>query len=202
MDTVAGLSVHVKSSLTPLPFDAYEVIGLLQAHDTRLQRGIPYNPTCAILPSRSHGRSNPVDEMRKNGITMIEECLRKPPPASFTLQFEVSHTIPALSDPTSIDSLNTLCSKKKDGTSSFRFALHIKDASSEMDVLCLGQAAKNLLGIQVKDVLEKSDKCQEAIATLSEITLPGSVCEGKVRSILGKDGKMYFIMTSMFCITA
>ncbi|KAL7543791.1 hypothetical protein ACHAXR_013242 [Thalassiosira sp. AJA248-18] len=197
-----SLSVHVKSSMTPLPFDAYEVIGLLKGHDARLRRGVPHNPTSAILPPRSSSsRTDIVQEMKNNGISMIEECLQKPPPDTFTVQFEVSNTIPAC-NPTSTDALQTLYSRKKDGTSSFRFALHIKDSSSEIDVLCIGEAAEQMLGIKVKDIIEKSERCEDAIVTLKEIMSFGSICEGKIRSILGKDGKLYFILKSMFCITA
>mmetsp|Transcript_6513 Transcript_6513/g.11481 ORF Transcript_6513/g.11481 Transcript_6513/m.11481 type:complete len:243 (+) Transcript_6513:801-1529(+) len=226
LDCYTGISVHIKSSLTPLPFDAYEIKGLLKGHATRIQRGVPPNPTSAILPAtRSSSRPdvavrrgvspNPTSailpatsrpdvaaqEMRNSGLSIIEECLQKPAPATFTIQFEVSHTLPAC-NPTSIDAIKALYTKKKDGTSSFRFALHIKDASSEVDVLCLGRVAEELLGITTQDVISgKSEKCQGALGTLKELMSPGSICEGKIRSILGKDGKLYFILKSMFCIT-
>ena len=133
---------------------------------------------------------------------MIEECLQKPPPASFTIQFEVVKTIPEC-NPTTIESLKVLCARKNDGKSSFRFALNVKDSSSTMDVLCLGQVAEQVLGITAQEINdERQDKCEEAIKTLKELMLPGSVCEGKVKSIVGKDGKLYFILKSMFCITA
>ena len=195
-----GLSVHAKSSLTPLPFDAYEVKELLTKHSTC---GQP-NPTSALLPTRSkNNRSEAVAQaMRNTGLSMIEECLQKPPPASFTIQFEVVKTIPEC-NPTTIESLKVLCARKNDGKSSFRFALNVKDSSSTMDVLCLGQVAEQVLGITAQEINdERQDKCEEAIKTLKELMLPGSVCEGKVKSIVGKDGKLYFILKSMFCITA
>mmetsp|Transcript_29561 Transcript_29561/g.61661 ORF Transcript_29561/g.61661 Transcript_29561/m.61661 type:complete len:883 (+) Transcript_29561:438-3086(+) len=207
------LSVHNRSSLTPLPFDAYEIKGLLKEHAARIQKGDPTNPTSAILPVSSNHVSNRsirpstnvVLEMKNHGVSMIEQCLQTPAPATFTLQFEVSHTVPAC-NPTSIDGIKSLYTKKKDGTSSFRFALHIKDASSEVDVLCLGKVAEGLLGITTRDITsnndESSEKCEGALETLREIMSPGTICEGKVRSILGKDGKLYFILKSMFCISA
>ena len=196
-----GLSVHAKSSLTPLPFDAYEVKELLSKHSASAAQP---NPTSALLPTRSNNnRSEAVAQaMRNTGLSMIEECLQKPPPASFTIQFEVVKTIPEC-NPTTIESLKVLCARKNDGKSSFRFALNVKDSSSTMDVLCLGQVAEQVLGITAQEINdERQDKCEEAIKTLKELMLPGSVCEGKVKSIVGKDGKLYFILKSMFCITA
>jgi len=205
------LSVHNRSSLTPLPFDAYEIKGLLKEHAARIQRDDPTNPTSAILPvainhisNRSIRPSiNVVQEMKNHGVSMIEQCLQTPAPATFTLQFEVSHTVPAC-NPTSINGIKSLYTKKRDGTSSFRFALHIKDASSEVDVLCLGKVAEGLLGITTRDIIsnESSEKCQGALDTLREIMCSSTICEGKVRSILGKDRKLYFILKSMFCISA
>lgn len=132
---------------------------------------------------------------------MIEECLQKNANGTFTVQFEVSHTIPAC-NPTSVDTIQVLCTKKRDGTPSYRFALHIKDASSEMDVICIGQVAEELLGITARDITERPENCKAAAELLNDLMSPGSVCEGKIRSILGKDGKLYFILKSMFCITA
>lgn len=196
-----GFSVHSKSSLTPLPFDAYEVKGLLKDHGSRIQRGVPPNPASAILP---RSRSTPdivAQELRNNGLSMIKDCLQKPPPASFTTQFEVSNTIPAC-NLNSIDAIKVLCTKKRDGTASFRFALHIKDASAEMDVICIGKVAEDLLGIKPQDIIERSEKCEAANKTLKELMASGSTCEGKIRSVVGKDGKLWFILKSMFCITA
>ena len=142
-------------------------------------------------------------ETRTNaGLSTLKECFSKPAPSAFTVQFEVSHMLPAC-NPTSIDAMKVLYAKKKDGAASFRFAFHIRDASSELDVLCLGRVAEQLLGgITTQDVAgEAPDKCQVALGILKELVSPGSVCEGKIQSILGKDGKLYFILKSMFCIT-
>ena len=200
-----GLSVHAKSSLTPLPFDAYEVRALLQDHDARVRRGDPTNPTSAILPASSGGgsagRAGAVREvLRNHGLSVIQDCHDKAPPATFKLQFEVSNTIPAC-DVSSAAALEGLCATKKDGAASFRFALRIKDASSEMDVLCLGKAAEKMIGVAARDVAEKdAEKCEVALGALKEMMLPGSVCEGNVRSTVGKDGKQYFLLESMLCI--
>lgn len=246
-----GFSVHSKSSLTPLPFDAYEVKVLLRAHDLRIRRGDPPNPASAILPTTTGSSSiritsrirpddivveqqqrcakrlkdNNKNTKGKGGLSKIEECLRTTPPATFTTQFEISHTIPACSTASlSSDVIKSLCPQRRRGggdsnsgtPASFRFALHAKDASSEMDVLCLGRVAEELLGIKARDInfeddeaddegrrrkRESEEKCGAAMAALREITMPGSVCEGKIRSIVGKDGKLYFILKSIFCIT-
>lgn len=135
-------------------------------------------------------------------FSTVKQCVEKAPPASFTVQFEVAHTVPEC-DPTSTDSLKVLCAKKKDGTASLRFALRVKDASAEMDILCLDRPAEKLLGATAHDITtNEPDRCGEALQSLQDILSPGSICEGKVRSILGKDGKVYFILQSMFCITA
>lgn len=187
-----------------MPYDAYEIKKLLREHSARVLRGDATNSTSAILPANTiKPNVDIVQEMKNHGLSMIEECLQTPTPQTFTLQFEVSHTYPACS-PTSIGAIKTLCTKKKDGSSSFRFALHIKDASSEMDVLCLGKVAEKLLGITVREVISggTAEKCQRALNFLEEIMLPGSICEGTVRSIVGKDGKLYFYLMSMLCIPA
>jgi len=198
------LSVHAKSSLTPLPYDAYEVKMLLKGHDTRLKRGVPTNPTSAILPGKSSAPRPQFTarEAAKSGFSMLDECLRKRAPATFTVQFEVSHTLPA-SDLNSIDTLKAFCVKQKDGGSAvFRFALHIKDASAEVDVICHGKVAEEILGVSAQEVSTSVDKCTQALDTLKEYISVGSVYEGKIRSVMGKDKRVYFVLCSMFCITS
>ena len=208
-----GISVHVKSYLVPLPFDTFEVKALLKSHDSLVRRRVPYNSSSAILPARSSNQArsnsmqNParlgvVQETIKNngGYSTIKDCLQKPPPGTFEcVHFEVSNLISRASNTRDLttDSLHALCIKDK----GFRFAFHIKDQSSEMDVICHGEAAENLLGIKVQDVIDKSNKCEEALATLKEI-LSGTICEGKISSKAGKDGKLYFILKSMFPISS
>ncbi|KAL7432027.1 hypothetical protein ACHAXM_002879 [Skeletonema potamos] len=195
------LSVHAKSSLTPLPYDAYEVKMLLKGHDTRLKRGVPTNPTSAILPGKSAPRPQfTAREAARSGFSMLDECLRKPAPATFTVQFEVSHTLPA-SDLNSIDTLKAFCVKQKNGAV-FRFAMHIKDASAEVDVICHGKVAEQILGMSAQEVSTSVAKCTQALDTLKEYISVGSVCEGKIRSVMGKDKRVYFVLCSMFCITS
>lgn len=174
---------------------------LLKKHGDRLRRGVPPNPTSAILPV-THNRPSHSQEMRKSaGIHSIRECLQSAP-STFTVQFEISHTIPEC-NLSSTEEIKALYKRKKDGTSSFRFALHLKDSSSEVDVLCLGKVAEQLLGITTQDAIDENpDKCQHALEMLRELMSPGSVCEGKIRSTQAKDGKLYFILKSLFCITA
>jgi hypothetical protein len=186
-----GLSVHAKSSMTPLPFDAYEVKRLLKGHNSCVRRGFPLNPKSAILPAR--------EIMRNNVLSKIAECLQRPSPASFTVQFEVTHTIPPC-NPISNDSI-TLCRKKKDGTSGIYFALHAKDLSAEMDIICRGDAAADVLGITAQDIAERPDRSNEAINALKELMSHGSIYEGKIKKFSAKDGKIYFELMSMFCIS-
>ena len=196
------LSVHAKSSMTPLPYDAYEVKLLLKGHDTRLKRGVPTNPTSAILPSTS-ATTRPTFTARESaisGISMLEECLGKPAPATFTVQFEVSRTIPA-SDLNSVDTLKAFCVERKDGAV-FRFAMHIKDSSAEVDVICHGKEAEEILGISAQEVSSSAMTCNQALDTLKDYMSPGSVYEGKIRSVLGKDKRIYFVLCSMFCLTS
>jgi len=196
------LSVHAKSSLTPLPHDAYEVKMLLKGHDTRLKRGVPTNPTSAILPGKSAPRPQfSTREAAISGFSMLDECLRKPAPATFTVQCEVSHTLPA-SDLNSIDTLKAFCVKQKDGSAVFRFALHIKDTSAEVDVICHGKVAEGLLGMSAQEVSTSVAKCTQALDKLKVYISSGSVCEGKIRSVMGKDKRVYFVVYSMFCITS
>lgn len=206
------MSVHAKSSLTPLPFDAYEVKRVLAAHDVKIRGGSPSNPTSAILPTtRSNTRqATAAQEMRNNGFSMIEECLQKSPPASFTVQFEVCGIIPECN---SVESMKLLCKKKNNGMPTFQFALHVKDASADMDILCLGKVAEELLGVTSQEILGndndddqllsgRQEKREQAMNTLKELRVSGSVCEGKLRSVVGKDGKLYFILNSLLCISS
>ena len=197
-----GLTVLNKSSLTPLPHDAYEVKILLKEHDARVKRGVPTNPTSGILPSRSRRPKNnvPTPNQTHNQFTMLSECIKTAPPASFTVQFEISHTIPQC-NPDSRDAMKVLCCKNRDRSAGFRFAFHIKDASGEMDVLCLGGAAETILGVTAQDVTTNETVQKQALETLTQLMEPGVVFEGTVRSMLGKDNKVYYILKSMFCIT-
>ena len=183
-----GLSVHAKSSLTPLPFDAYEVKRLLKGHHASIRRGCPLNPTSAILPAR--------ELIRSSELSNIAKCLEKP---SFTVQFEVAHTIPVC-DTTSNDTIKLLCRKKIDGTPSFQFGLHVKDSSAEIDIICRGKVADDILGITAQDVTERPDRCSEGMNALKELMSPGTICEGEIQSIVAKDGKVYFVLKSMFCM--
>jgi len=186
-----GLSIHAKSSLTPLPSTAYEVKELLRRHDSRLKRGDVPNPKSAILPFRSI--TGTIKDLRP-----ISECYYSPH-ATFTIQFEVAQILPAFI-PTSSNPLHNFCMKQKDGSSKLQFSLHVRDASSETDILCLGKVAEDILGITPRDILERSDRCESAICQLQHIVSPGSRCRGTIRSCV-KNGNTYFFMKSMSCIT-
>ena len=108
-----GLSIHAKSSLTLLPSNAYEVKELLNRHDSRVQIGDVPNPASAILPFRSI--TDTIKDLRP-----INQCYYSPP-ATFTIQFEVAHILPAFI-PTSSNPLNTFCMKPKDGSSKLQFS--------------------------------------------------------------------------------
>ncbi|KAL7554105.1 hypothetical protein ACHAWF_017491 [Thalassiosira exigua] len=203
------LSVHSKSSLTPLPSCTYEVAALLRAHDARVRAGALPNPTSAILPAGREGENGRggarggTAAKEGRGLSTIEACLHAPPPASFAVQFEVARTVPPcdLAASSGVDAMRALCATNRDGTIAFRFALRVRDASAEMDVLCLGATAERILGVRVRDFAKgRREGCEEALATLREATAPGSVCEGQVRSTLGRDGKVWFLLESICCI--
>ena len=42
----------------------------------------------------------------------------------------------------------------------------------------------------------------KAVHALKDLMLPGSICEGQIRSIVAKDGKIYFVLQSIVCIPA
>jgi hypothetical protein len=157
-----------------------------------MQRGCPPNPKSAILPAR--------EPMRISGLSNIAECLENPSLASFTVQFEVAHTTPVCNPTSSSDAIKLLCRKKIDGTPSFQFALHVKDLSAEIDIICRGKVADDILGIMAQDVTERPDRCYKAMNALRELMSPGTICEGEIQSIVAKDGKVYFVVKSMFCI--
>jgi len=190
------LSVHARSSLTPLPFDTYEVKRLLKGHHSCLRRGVPHNPRSALLPARLI-----TEQLRNNGFTTIAACLQRTTPALVTVQFEVINTIPVC-DLSCNDAMKVLCRTSKDGSPCFQFALHVKDASGEIDIMCMGKIADDILGITARDISEKPEACEKAVNALNELMLPGSICEGKIRSIVAKDGKIYFVLQSIVCIPA
>ena len=163
----------------------------MRRHDSRVKKGDAPNPSSAILPSRS--RRGVIGDLRT-----IDECYNTPP-ATFTIQFEVTHILPAFI-PTSSDALKIFCMKQKDGSSKLQFSLHARDESSEADILCLGKVAEDILGITPLDVVERSDRCKGAICKLKCIVSPGSRCRGTIRSCV-KNGNTYFFLKSMTCIT-
>ena len=182
---------HNQQVPTPLPTNAYEVKELLRRHDSRVKRGDVPNPTSAILPFRPI--TGTIEVLRP-----INEC-HYTPPATFTIQFEVAHILPAFI-PTSSNPLNNFCMKQNDGSFKLQFSLHVRDASSETDILCLGKVAEDILGITPRDVLERSDRCEWAICQLQRILSPCSHCRGTIRSCV-KNGSTYFVLKSISCIT-
>jgi len=204
------LSVDSKSSITPLPFDAYEVKCMLRDHQTRIDQGVPTNLVSGILPKRVHGshQAQNIDRFREDSNetksdsskkrlhSKLGECLVKPAPASFHIQFKVLHTIPKCKL-SSAEDLKELCFRNKDGSLSFRFALHVTDSSTELDILCFGAVARKILRITEDDVVTSSSKCEEALATLKSIVTSESSTNGTIRSTLGKDNKIYFVLRSL-----
>lgn len=196
----AGLSVHGKSSLTPLPFDAYEVQQLLKDHDTRIQRGVIFNPTSGILPGKSLPLTNMTNlEEPQTQVPMLNQFIQQAVPSTFTCQFYISRTIPTF-NPSSNNAMRNLCRENKNGSVGFQFAFHIFDDSAQIDVLCLGAVAEKLIRVKAKDVLASSSVQKSAIETLNDLMTPGNLFEGEIRSVLGKDGKVYYILKSMTCL--
>jgi hypothetical protein len=187
--------------LTPLPFDAYEVQLLLREHDTRIKRGAATNPTSGILP----GRTPSIDNVTSTTIhpqfalPTLSECIQRAAPSTFTIQFQISKTIPPF-NPTTNNAMKNMCCKNRDGSMGFRFALHIYDNSAEIDVLCLGAVAEKLIGENAQAILTSDDTRTKSIETFNELMSPGYCFEGQIRSILGKDRKIYYILKSMTCL--
>jgi hypothetical protein len=159
-------------------------------HHSRVKRGDAPNPMSAILPCRLIRGA--IGDLRT-----INECYHNPP-STFTVQFEVAHILPAFI-PTSSDALKIFCLQQSDGSSKLQFSLHVRDASSETDILCFGKVAEDILGITSIDVIERSGRCEGAICKLQRIVSPGSRCRGTIRSCV-KHGKIYFFLKSISCI--
>lgn len=151
--------------------------------------------------------------MRDNGFTVLAECTELPPPRTFTVQFEVSHTVPRIdSGGGGRGALAAFVRRRPDGAARLQLALHVSDSTGEADVLCLGRAAEELLGgATAGDIVACSSdggssaegrgrRCDAALEAVSRLTAPGTFCEAKVRSTVGKDGRLYFILKSLFCV--
>mmetsp|Transcript_24030 Transcript_24030/g.47960 ORF Transcript_24030/g.47960 Transcript_24030/m.47960 type:complete len:186 (-) Transcript_24030:71-628(-) len=183
---------------------------MLRDHQTRIDQGVPTNLVSGILPKRVHGshQAQNIDRFREDSNetksdsskkrlhSKLGECLVKPAPASFHIQFKVLHTIPKCKL-SSAEDLKELCFRNKDGSLSFRFALHVTDSSTELDILCFGAVARKILRITEDDVVTSSSKCEEALATLKSIVTSESSTNGTIRSTLGKDNKIYFVLRSL-----
>ncbi|KAL3797465.1 hypothetical protein ACHAWO_000665 [Cyclotella atomus] len=192
------LSVHSKSSLTPLPSNVYEIKHLLKDHDTRIKQGVAYNPQSGILPGKSLPKTNTTSTNQPQ-LPMLKEFKSQAAPTTFTNQFYISRTIPPF-NPYSSHAMQRLCHKNKDGSFGFRFAFHIFDDSTELDVLCLGAAADKLIGFKAQDVMSSMNTEKQAVETLNDILTPGNLFEGEIHSVLGKDKKVYYILKSMNCL--
>lgn len=192
------LSVHSKSSLTPLPSNVYEIKHLLKDHDTRIKQGVAYNPQSGILPGKSLPKTNTTSTNQPQ-LPMLKEFKSQAAPTTFTNLFYISRTIPPF-NPYSSHAMQRLCHKNKDGSFGFRFAFHIFDDSTELDVLCLGAAADKLIGFKAQDVMSSMNTEKQAVETLNDILTPGNLFEGEIHSVLGKDKKVYYILKSMNCL--
>jgi Telomeric single stranded DNA binding POT1/CDC13 len=74
-----ALSVHEKSSLTPLPNMTFEVLRLLEEHNNRLLRKEHFNPNSGILPLESDGGSNKIDSQIS---AIVSATVIQPAPAT------------------------------------------------------------------------------------------------------------------------
>ena len=186
---------------------------MLRKHHDLVKSGATPNPTSAILPSRTRDIAR---QMRDNGLTVLAECSEMPP-RTFTVQFEVSHTVPRIDlggggGGPSRGALAAFVRRRPDGAARLQLALHVSDSTGEADVLCLGRAAEELLGgATAGDIVacasdggspteERRRRCDAALEAVSRITAPGAFCEARVRSTVGKDGRLYFILKSLFCV--
>jgi hypothetical protein len=183
--------------LTPLPSSVYEIEQLLKDHDTRIKQGATYNPQSGILPGKSLPKTTTCSDHPQ--CPKLKKLISQAAPTTSTQQFYISRTIPSF-NPYSSNPMQGLCHKNKDGLFGFRFAFHILDDSAELDVLCLGAAADKLIGSKAQDVMSSSDIEKKAAETLNDILTPGNLFEGEIRSVLGKDKKVYYILKSMNCL--
>lgn len=196
---MTGLSVHSRSSLTPLPFDVYETQQMLKDHDTRIQRGAILNPSSGILPGKSKPAKNETGTNSEHQHhPMLNELIQKTAPSTFTAQFYISRTYPAF-NPSSSNAMQQLCVNDRAGNKVFRFSFHIFDDSTELDVLCLGPRAEKLIGVKAQDI-SYPDMKKKAIETLNDLMTPGNLFEGQIQSVLGTDGKVYYILNTMICL--
>lgn len=62
--------------------------------------------------------------------------------------------------------------------------------------------ADRLIGAKAIDVIDSPNIEKRAIETLNDIVTPGYLYEGEIRSVLGKDKKVYYILKSMKCLQA
>ncbi|KAL7517396.1 hypothetical protein ACHAWX_002321, partial [Stephanocyclus meneghinianus] len=200
---ISCLSVHARSSLTPLPFDAYEVQLLLKDHDTRIKRGTPTNPSSGILPGSSRKPESNISTTSHPPVQfpMLNECIRRAIPSTFTVLFQISRTIPPF-NPSSNNAMKNLCCKNKDGSVGFRFAFHIFDDTAEIDVLCLGAVAQKIIKARAQEIIASQNVRMKSIESLNELMTPGNIFEGEIRSMLGRDMKVYYILKSLVCIQA
>ena len=186
--------------MTPLPFDAYEVQQMLKDHDTRIKRGATLNPSSGILPGKALPMNNSnMTKQQRPRLPALRECIQYTIPSTFTTQFHISRTIPNF-NPSYNNAMHNFCSKKRDGSIGFRFAFHIVDDSTEIDVLCLGAVAEKLIGTKAQAIVATETSRKKAVGTLNDIMTPGWTYEGEIRSVLGKDNKVYYILKSMRCL--
>jgi len=183
--------------MTPLPCHTFEVQQLLKNHHTRIQRGASFNPSSGILPGKFLLTN-------KNAITnrtrpFLENFIRQDVPSTFTAQFYISRMIPSF-NPSSSNAIQKLCCKNKNGSYGFRFAFHIFDDSTEIDVLCLGVVAEELIRAKAQDIVASPSVRKKATETLNDVMTPGYLFEGEISSVLGKDHKVYYILKSMTCL--
>lgn len=84
--SIAGLMVHQKTSVVPIPDQTFEVNSILRAHNARILRKDPPNPSSGILPltaaegGNSGGDAGPADADVPPGETIGQ--VSEPPPVA------------------------------------------------------------------------------------------------------------------------
>lgn len=69
-------------------------------------------------------------------------------------------------------------------------------------MLCLGAVAEKVIKVRAQEIIASQNVRMKSIESLNELMTPGNIFEGEIRSMLGRDMKVYYILKSLVCIQA
>lgn len=69
-------------------------------------------------------------------------------------------------------------------------------------MLCLGAVAQKIIKARAQEIIASQNVRMKSIESLNELMTPGNIFEGEIRSMLGRDMKVYYILKSLVCIQA